>query len=206
MQAGGRWTTERHEWHRDVSDERDSRTASSGRAEAAGVCRAVDSARGDTSHMGQWASTASRSCLQRAQQWSFVTIDKRSCYLSPSWPRNSACTCGRCRPQLALGRLQANFSVRSVFGRPMRFASRGAGDEFLARHYRCFSGQETCPTPLPIVPADCDRRLRWLRQRLQMSQADLARRIGAAGKAVVYQWECRKRKPSPVFWQRIERL
>ena len=27
--------------------------------------------------------------------------------------------------------------------------------------------------------------------------------IGAAGKAVVYQWEARKRCPSPVFWCRI---
>jgi len=28
-------------------------------------------------------------------------------------------------------------------------------------------------------------RLRWLRQRMRLSQAELARRIGAAGKAVV---------------------
>ncbi len=31
----------------------------------------------------------------------------------------------------------------------------------------------------------------------------LARLVGAAGKAVVYQWEARKRTPSPLFWQRI---
>ena len=30
-----------------------------------------------------------------------------------------------------------------------------------------------------------------------------SRMIGAAGKAVVYQWEARKRCPSPVFWCRI---
>jgi hypothetical protein len=30
--------------------------------------------------------------------------------------------------------------------------------------------------------------------------------VGAAGKAVVYQWETGRRKPSPVFWLRIERL
>jgi hypothetical protein len=30
--------------------------------------------------------------------------------------------------------------------------------------------------------------------------------VGAAGKAVVYHWETGKRKPSPVFWLRIERL
>jgi hypothetical protein len=34
------------------------------------------------------------------------------------------------------GRLDAHFSVRSVFGRPIRFASRAAGQRFLATHYR----------------------------------------------------------------------
>ena len=42
--------------------------------------------------------------------------------------------------------------------------------------------------------------------RLDLSQADLAERIQAAGKAVVYQWESQKRIPSPVFWRRIEEL
>jgi DNA-binding transcriptional regulator YiaG len=30
--------------------------------------------------------------------------------------------------------------------------------------------------------------------------------VGAASKAVVYQWESGKRKPSPVFWLRIKRM
>ena len=30
--------------------------------------------------------------------------------------------------------------------------------------------------------------------------------VGAAGKAVVYQWEAWKRTPSPVFWQRVQEL
>jgi DNA-binding XRE family transcriptional regulator len=47
------------------------------------------------------------------------------------------------------GRLETQFSVRSVFGRPMRHASRAAGDEFIAQYYRCFSGQAVCPVPLP---------------------------------------------------------
>ena len=34
----------------------------------------------------------------------------------------------------------------------------------------------------------------------------LAEKVGAASKAVVYQWESAKRKPSPVFWLRIQRL
>jgi hypothetical protein len=41
---------------------------------------------------------------------------------------------------------------------------------------------------------------------MRLRQRDLARRIGAANKAVVYQWESRQRRPSPVFWKRVEIL
>jgi DNA-binding transcriptional regulator YiaG len=101
------------------------------------------------------------------------------------------------------GRLDARFSVRSAFGRPIRSASRAAGKRFLTRHYRRFSGQELCPVPLPVVPDNYDDHLRHLRRRLHLTQDALARRIGAAGKTVVYQWESRKRTPSPVLWQRV---
>jgi DNA-binding transcriptional regulator YiaG len=104
------------------------------------------------------------------------------------------------------GRLEARFSVRSAFGRPIRRASRAAGEQFLAKHYRRFSGQAVCPVPLPTVPSNYDQRLRDVRQRLRLTQAAMARRIGAAGKAVVYQWESRKRTPSPVLWQRVMEL
>ena len=62
------------------------------------------------------------------------------------------------------------------------------------------------PAPLPSVPPDYDVRLKSLRAQLKLSQQALARLIGAAGKAVVYQWESRKRTPSPVFWKRIQAL
>jgi len=39
------------------------------------------------------------------------------------------------------GRLEAQFNVRSVVGRPVRLAWRAAGERFISRHYRCFSGQ-----------------------------------------------------------------
>ncbi len=73
-------------------------------------------------------------------------------------------------------------------------------------HYRRFAGQATCPAPLASVPPDYDVRVKSLRSELELSQRALARLIGAAGKAVVYQWESRKRTPSPVFWQRIQAL
>jgi DNA-binding transcriptional regulator YiaG len=104
------------------------------------------------------------------------------------------------------GRLDTHFSTRSVFGRPMRFASRAAGERFLDRHYRRFSGQASCPAPLPIVPDDYDQRLRNVRRRRGLTQEALARRVGAASKAVVYQWESRKRRPSPVLWRRVLEL
>jgi DNA-binding transcriptional regulator YiaG len=101
------------------------------------------------------------------------------------------------------GRLDAYFSVKSVFGRPRRLATRAAAEQFMATHYRRFSGQEVCSAPLPTVPNDCDQQLRALRRRLRLTQDGLARRIGAAGKAVIYQWESRKRTPSPVLWQEL---
>ncbi len=104
------------------------------------------------------------------------------------------------------GRLDAHFSVKSVFGRPRRLATRAAAERFMATHYRRFSGQRICPAPLPTVPNDYHQQLRALRRRLRLTQDDLARRIGAAGKAVIYQWESRKRTPSPVLWQQVMRL
>lgn len=56
------------------------------------------------------------------------------------------------------------------------------------------------------VPANYAAALVGLRYRLGLSQQQLADRVGAASKAVVYRWESGKQKPSPVFWLRIERL
>ena len=56
------------------------------------------------------------------------------------------------------------------------------------------------------VPANYAATLVGLRRRLGLSQRQLAATVGAATKAVVYQWESSKRRPSPVFWLRIERL
>lgn len=104
------------------------------------------------------------------------------------------------------GRLQATFSLRSAFGRPIGLATRAAGQAFIRKEYRRYGGQSPAVPPLPTVPDDYDRRLKRLRCQLGLTQHDLARRLGAANKAVVYQWESRKRTPSPVFWKRAEAL
>lgn len=64
---------------------------------------------------------------------------------------------------------------------------------------------------LPVVPSDypCARypdRVRRVPAALGCTQAQLAARLGAANKAVVYQWGARKRIPSPVFWRKVVRL
>jgi ribosome-binding protein aMBF1 (putative translation factor) len=89
-------------------------------------------------------------------------------------------------------------SSRLAFGRPIRLASRVAVVDFMRRYYRrCYSRYAARPVPLDTtVPVDYDRQLRSLRRALRLTQSALAERIGAANKAVVYQWESRKRVPS----------
>ena len=107
------------------------------------------------------------------------------------------------------GRLQVSLSTRSVFGRPIRLTSRSAVDTFVKVHYRQrysrFAPRVAAP-PITTVPSNFGSRIVGLRLRLRISQAEFARRIGAANKAVIYQWESRKRTPSIVFWSRIEQL
>ena len=104
------------------------------------------------------------------------------------------------------GRLEVTFSSRSAFGRPIRLATRTAVQVFMRRDYRRYNGQSPAMAPLPSIPRDYDARLKRLRRWLRLTQHELARRVGAANKAVVYQWESRQRTPSPVFWQRVEAL
>jgi len=75
----------------------------------------------------------------------------------------------------------------------------------MERYYRKSFSRFASRPPVSItrIPIDYDRQLKRLRRNLRLTQTALAVRIGAAGKAVVYQWESRKRKPSPVFWRRV---
>ena len=62
------------------------------------------------------------------------------------------------------------------------------------------------PLTWASVPEDYDVQIRSLRRARGLSQAQLAALVGAARKAVIYQWEVRKRTPSPLFWQRLTAL
>lgn len=107
------------------------------------------------------------------------------------------------------GRLAATFGPRPFFGKLAATATREAGAQFMARWYRRTYGRgRRRPTAVcrVTVPANYAATLVGLRHRLGPSQRQLATKVGAAGKAVVYQWESGKRSPSPVFWLRIVRL
>ena len=65
--------------------------------------------------------------------------------------------------------------------------------------------RSSCALHLVEVPVDYDVRIRAVRRGLGRVRR-IRGPVGAARKAVVYQWEARKRCPSPVFWQRIDTL
>lgn len=107
------------------------------------------------------------------------------------------------------GRLAATFGSRTFFGKLTATATREAAARFMATWYRrtYARGQRRLVAVCRVtVPANYAPTLVGLRQRLGLSQQQLADKVGAAGKAVVYQWESGKRKPSQVFWLRIQRL
>ena len=107
------------------------------------------------------------------------------------------------------GRLEVVYANRVVFRNPIPRATLAAGRVFMDHYYKQ-SYSRFAPKPRPpaqmFVPADYPRRLLEARRRLRLTQTQLAERIGAASKAVIYQWESRRRMPSPVFWRRIEGL
>ena len=106
------------------------------------------------------------------------------------------------------GRLVVTYDTRTTFRRLRPRATLKDARDFRRDYYGTQRRPPTAPGPLTwaSVPEDYDVHLTALRRHLGISQAGLARRVGAAGKAVVYQWEARKRTPSPLFWQRVHEL
>ena len=106
------------------------------------------------------------------------------------------------------GRLPVTYDTRTTF-RHLRARATPVDAKAFRRSYygrTVRPADRRAPLTWSTVPIDYDVRIRTVRRALGLSQARFAARVGAARKAVVYQWEARKRCPSPVFWQRIDTL
>ena len=103
------------------------------------------------------------------------------------------------------GRLPVTYDTRTTFrrlrGRATLAAARQFRHSYFGRQVRRADRRE--PPSWASLPADYDVQIRALRRARGLSQAQLATLVGAARKAVAYQWEARKRTPSPLFWQRL---
>ena len=106
------------------------------------------------------------------------------------------------------GRLPVTYDTRTTFRHLRARATPAAARAFRRSYYRRMVRPDDRRTSLTwaSVPSDYAEQIRALRRARGLSQAQLATLVGAARKAVVYQWEARKRTPSPVFWQRITAL
>ena len=106
------------------------------------------------------------------------------------------------------GRLSVTYDTRTTFRRLRARATPAAARAFRRSYYgrTVRPADRRAPLTWASVPDDYDVQIRALRRTRGVSQAQLATLVGAAHKAVVYQWEARKRTPSPVFWQRIAAL
>ena len=103
------------------------------------------------------------------------------------------------------GRLPVTYDTKTTFRQLRARATLAAATQFRQAYYgrqaRPVDRRE--PPSWASVPGDYDVQIRALRRARALSQAQLATLVGAAHKAVVYQWEAGKRVPSPVFWQRL---
>ena len=103
------------------------------------------------------------------------------------------------------GRLPVTYDNKTTFRRLRARATPADARAFRRSYYGRTVHPDARRAPLTwaSVPSDYDVQIRALRRAGGLSQAQLATLVGAAHKAVVYQWETRKRVPSPVFWQRL---
>ena len=106
------------------------------------------------------------------------------------------------------GRLPVTYDTRTTFRRLWARATPAAARAFRRSYYGRTVRPDDRRAPLTwtSVPADYDVQIRAVRRACGLSEAQLATLVGAARKAVVYQWEARTRTPSPLFWQRLAAL
>ena len=106
------------------------------------------------------------------------------------------------------GRLPVTYDTRTTFRRLRARATPADAKAFRRSYYgrAVRPADRRAPLTWASVPDDYDEQIRAVRRARGLSQGQLSTLVGAAHKAVVYQWEARKRTPSPVFWQRIAAL
>ena len=106
------------------------------------------------------------------------------------------------------GRLPVTYDTRTTFRRLRARATPTAARAFRRSYYgrTVRPADRRPPLTWTSVPNDYDAQIRALRRARGLSQTQLATLVGAARKAVVYQWEARKRTPSQLFWQRLASL
>ena len=104
------------------------------------------------------------------------------------------------------GRLPVTNDTRMTFRRLRARATLADAEAFRRSYYgrTVRPADRRAPLTWASVPENYDAQIRALRRARGLGQAQLATLVGAARKAVVYQWEARKRWPSPVFWARIQ--
>ena len=92
------------------------------------------------------------------------------------------------------GRLAVSYDTRTTFRRLRARATLADARAFRQSYYgkRVRDRDRRAPLDWSTIPPDYDVRIRALRQTLGMSQARFAQLVGAARKAVVYQWESRE--------------
>lgn len=86
-----------------------------------------------------------------------------------------------------LGRLPVEYDTRTTFRRLRPRATLAAAVMFRSMHYRKHGRRGSVPPPLTwdAIPADWSEQILRLRMHLGLSQAEFARVIGAARKAIV---------------------
>lgn len=106
------------------------------------------------------------------------------------------------------GRLRVTYDTRTTFRRLRVRATLADAECFMRTYFATARWPKERPARLDWrqIPSDYADQIRQLRQGLGLTLTQFAAGLGAANKAVVYQWESRKRCPSPVFWQRIQAM
>ena len=99
------------------------------------------------------------------------------------------------------GRLPVTYDTRTTFRRLRACATSAAARAFRRSYYgrTVRPADRRAPLTWSTVPVDYDVRIRAVRRSLGLSQARFAARVGAARKAVVYQWEAGSAVPRRCF-------